>query len=124
MTQTFQMPMTLAWRHKTLRNQNGRQNRQMSPAMEGQCYVKEKYPLLGLCYTDLPCSRVVALCFCYPFGDCPTLGSWEKSLIGTDGLECFSTLNMINVKQAVLNGTVGCPVKIPMDDRECSQVML
>lgn len=48
------------------------------PAMEGQCYVKEKYPLLDLCYTELPCSRVVALCFCYPFGDCPTLGSCIK----------------------------------------------
>lgn len=70
--------MTLAWRHKTLRNQNGRQNRQVSPAMEGQCYVKEKHPLLSLCYTELPCSRVVVLCFCYPFGDCPTLGSWVK----------------------------------------------
>lgn len=88
------------------------------PALEGQCYVKEKYPLLDLCYTELPCSRVVALCFCYPFGDCPTLGSCVKISDSNRCLECFSILSMINVKQAVPNGTVGCPVKIPVDDRE------
>lgn len=44
---------------------------------------------------------------------------WEvgdKSLIETDVLECFSISSMMIVKWAVLNGTVGYPVKIPLQD--------
>lgn len=47
---------------------------------------------------------------------------WEvrdKSLIEANVLECFSISSMMNVKWAALNGTVGYPVKIPLqDDRE------
>lgn len=101
--------MTLAWSHKP--RVAGRIDKFLLPRR--QCCVKEKCLLLGLCYIELPCSRVVVPCFCYHF-----VVAHSRKLAANSNRwsgELFH-FKYVNVKWAILNSTVGYPMKISLQD--------